>query len=86
MVLVFIDRTLIKKATKKFWTWIKNYHREVRASSNRCTLLPFALDEESARAFTDKTGDLVCTQVVVMSSFGEHAVRPAIAALNLLHR
>jgi len=85
VVLVFIDRTLIKKASKKFWNWIRKYYREVQASSDRCTLVPFALEEQSARAFTEKAGDLQYAQVVIASSFGEPAVRPAIAALNALH-
>src|ERR1035438_5998864 len=85
LTVVFVDRALCDKSGSSFWDWLVQCWNHTDASAGRHAMLAVAMDERIGRAFSGKRPDLESLQLLQTFSLGEHAIRPAMLALRILH-
>ena len=85
-VLVLVDRALLERADDALWDWLAECWTVISTSNGRHAMLVLALDERVGQQFSRKRPVFENLQLLHAWQLGEHAIRPAMTALRLLHQ
>jgi hypothetical protein len=85
LTVVFVDRAILDKSTAPLWVWLVRCWTHTDASRGRHAMIAVAMDERIGRAFSVKRPELESLQLLQTYTLGEHAIRPAMLALRILH-
>jgi hypothetical protein len=85
LVVVFADQALLGKGSAALWDWLLSCWTHTDSSNGRHLMLVVAMDERPGRAFIDKRPGLEALQLLQVHSLGEHAIRPAMLSLRVVH-
>ncbi len=86
LTVVLVDRALLDKGGDPLWDWIEGCWQHTNASSGRHAMLAVPMEERIGRAFSAKRPALASLQLLQAHDLGEHAIRPAMLSLRLLHQ
>jgi hypothetical protein len=85
VTVVFVDRALLDGADDALWDWLADCWAHTSKSNGQHTMLAVPMDERIGRLFSEKRPALGSLQLLQVHDLGEHAIRPAMFALRLLH-
>jgi hypothetical protein len=85
LMVVFADQAFLSKSPAALWDWLVGAWTHADASNGRHLMLVVAMVEREGRTFLNKRPDFAPIQLLQTHSLGEHAVRPAMLALRILH-
>jgi hypothetical protein len=85
LVVIFADQALLSRSEATLWDWLVSCWKHTDVSNGRHLMLVVAMDERAGRAFIARRRELEPIQLLQTHSLGEHAIRPAMLALRILH-
>lgn len=85
LVMVLVDRDLLDRSGNELWDWLQACWAHVRASNGRHSMIVAPLDERVGREFSAKRPGLDALQLLHVHEFGEHAIRPSMLAMRMIH-
>jgi hypothetical protein len=85
VTVVLVDRSLLDKGGDFLWDWIAECWRATSASKGRHAMLAVPMDDRVGLLFSAKRPALASHQLLQVHDLGEHAIRPAMFSLRLLH-
>jgi hypothetical protein len=86
LVVVLADHALLDRDGEDLWDWLADCWRHIDASGGRHAILPVVMDERIGEKISGKRPGLETLQFLPVAKLGEREIRPAVLALQLLHR
>jgi hypothetical protein len=85
LTMVLVDRCLLDQGGNTLWDWLAECWRLTSASNGRHAMLVVPMDERIGPLFSAKRPGLTRVQLLQVHDLGEHAIRPPMLSLRLLH-
>jgi hypothetical protein len=85
VTVVLVDHALLEATPAPLWDWLEACWTHTTNSNGRHLMLAVPMEERIGLRFWKKRPLLASLQLLQVSDLGEHAIRPAMMALRLLH-